>query len=170
MCQLVKKNIDITELRKTMGVWATGVAVVTTRDAENNPVGMTINSLVSISLTPALVGWCIDRRAASFEAFARCRDFSVSFLSQDQTALAQRFATRGADKFAGIPAVQGNESGPLLIPDSCAWLVCQLYRFVPLGDHLMLVGEVTDLEFTDRTPLIFCRGAFKVSGNAEIAA
>ncbi len=173
MCRLMKKNIDITELRKVMGVWTTGVAVVTTRDGDNNPVGMTINSLVSISLTPALIGWCIDRGAASFDTFARCRHFSVSVLNQEQAALAQRFATRGADKFAGIPErpeIRDDASSPLLVPDACAWLVCRLYRLVSLGDHLLLVGEVTDLEFTERAPLVFFRGVFRVSGNSDLAA
>ncbi|NVK42338.1 MAG: flavin reductase family protein [Oceanospirillaceae bacterium] len=168
MCRLIRKNIDITELRKTMGVWTTGVAVVTTRDSDDKPVGMTINSLVSISLTPALIGWCIDRGAASFDVFARCRVFSLSILSGDQFELAQRFATRGANKFEGIADAEGG--GDVLIPGACAWVRCRLYRLVPLGDHLMLIGEVMDFANEGRLPLVFSRGAFVAPVNIEHAA
>lgn len=166
MCHLIKKNIDITDFRKTMGNWTTGVAIVTTRDTNNKPVGMTINSLVSISLDPPLVGWCIDRGAASFDIFARCRTFALSVLSGDQPDLAQRFATRGADKFEGIEDADGD----VLIPGACAWISCQLYRLVPLGDHLMLVGEVMEFAKDDRLPLVFSRGAFVAPENIERAA
>ena len=47
------------ELRDALGQWATGVAIVTTRDAEGD-VGLTCNSFASVSLDPALVLWSIQ--------------------------------------------------------------------------------------------------------------
>jgi len=63
---------------------------------------MTINSLTSISLAPALLAWSIDRSAASYEVFTNADRFAVSVLSEQQAELAMRFATRGADKFQGL--------------------------------------------------------------------
>ncbi|GGO79804.1 hypothetical protein GCM10011348_15030 [Marinobacterium nitratireducens] len=161
MCQSIKTTIDIAELRKTLGVWTTGVAVASTRGADGSPVGMTINSLVSISLDPPLLGWCIDRRSASFDVFSRCSDFLISVLGHDQADLARRFATRGADKFADIEEIEekGAAGSVPRIPGAIAWIRCRLYRCIPLGDHLMLVGEVQDFAAGGCSPLVFSRGA-----------
>ena len=56
-------------LRATLGRYTTGVAIVTARGADGEPVGMTINSFSSVSLAPPLVAWCIDRGTASHAAF-----------------------------------------------------------------------------------------------------
>lgn len=163
MCRIIKRPIDSSDLRKTLSTYPTGVSVVTATGLDKQPRGMTINSLVSISLDPPLLGWCLDLKAASFADFAHCRFFSLSVLSLQQAALAKRFATRGIDKFAGLdcrPGPEGGEDAPLLIADACAWISCKLYRFVPLGDHLMLVGEVLHVEQGDAHPLVFAAGRF----------
>ena len=169
MCKLNKKNIDITKLRETLGYYPTGVSIVTAPGSHGQPVGMTINSLISISLEPPLVGWCVDRRAASFDDFSQCQNFSISILSEHQSALARLFASRGADKFAGLCAGQ-SEAG-VLIPGACAWIRCSVYRFVPLGDHLMLVGEIMHFQHADEVPLVFAKGEFRnLAGENKVAA
>jgi 3-hydroxy-9,10-secoandrosta-1,3,5(10)-triene-9,17-dione monooxygenase reductase component len=157
MCQLMRKPLNSHELRKTLGTYTTGVAIVTAALDNHLPVGMTINSFCSVSLEPALVAWSIGRSAASFKAFARCNAFTISVLTSSQAILAKRFATRGADKFAGIE--YGDPAGPV-IPDAGAWLRCSLYRQVSLGDHLMLVGQVEEFERQDARPLVFSCGQF----------
>jgi flavin reductase (DIM6/NTAB) family NADH-FMN oxidoreductase RutF len=157
MCKVINKDININELRDTLGVFPTGVAVVTASPEPGRPVGMTINSFNSISLAPALVGWCIDRSAASFQAFSRCREFTISILDQTQQPVARRFASPGADKFEGI--ADEDAAGPV-VPGAIAWLRCRLYRQVSLGDHLMLVGEVEEFDQVDGDPLVFARGTF----------
>jgi flavin reductase (DIM6/NTAB) family NADH-FMN oxidoreductase RutF len=162
MCRIKEKTFNISELRSTLGVFPTGVAVVTAAPEAQRPVGITINSFQSISLQPALVGWCIDGGAASFQAFARCSHFSISVLAASQAAIAKRFATRGADKFDGIP--QGGPREPL-IPGAAAWFRCLLYRQIPLGDHLMLVGQVEELGAASGDTLLFAGGHFGTAGS-----
>ena len=70
-----------TTLRAALGQFSTGIAIVTALDREQQPVGMTINSFSSVSLTPALVSWCIDRRAASYSTFTRAARFALSVLA-----------------------------------------------------------------------------------------
>ncbi len=164
MCRVIEKRFNISELRSTLGVFPAGVAVVTTAPESRQPVGITINSFQSISLQPALVGWCIDGGAASFQAFARCSHFSISVLSASQAAIAQRFATRGADKFDGIPL--GGPREPL-IPGAAAWFRCLLYRQIPLGDHLMLVGQVEELGAAGGDTLLFAAGQFGQAGHGS---
>lgn len=157
MCRQMMKSFNIKELRSTLGAFPTGVAVVTAAPEPHQPVGVTISSFNSISLQPALVAWCIDRSSASLRTFARCSYFSISVLADDQEDVARRFATRGADKFAGISV--GDRRGPL-IPGACAWFRCLLYRQIALGDHLMLVGQVEELGMEERESLVFARGRF----------
>ncbi len=157
MCKVMRSAVDTGGLRQALGAFSTGVAVVTAISEAGAPIGMTVNSFSSISLNPPLVGWCVDRRAAGFRFFAACNAFNVSILAQDQIELAKRFATRGADKFAGIEMV--NKVIPL-IPEASAWFRCSLYRQMPLGDHLMLVGEVKEFERGKKEPLVFSAGTF----------
>jgi len=144
-------------------MYPTGVAIVTTACDDGGPAGMTINSFSSISMEPALIGWCIDRSAASYPIFSRCSAFTISVLGQDQQQLASIFATANADKFGAIASApvdnDATSAGPV-IPGASAWLRCQLYRQVPLGDHLMLVGEVTDFVRYSVQPLVFAQGQF----------
>ena len=147
--------VDTRPLRDALGRFATGVGIVTARDASGAPVGMTINSFTSISLTPPLVAWCIDRRAAGFAAFSQSATFAVTLLGETQQALARRFATRGEDKFRGLDT-SGAEAP--LIPDGCAWFRCD--RSVDLGDHRMLIGRITAFGSDDVPPLTFQGGCF----------
>lgn len=145
-------------LRQALGSFPTGVAIVTAVAENRQPIGMTINSFSSVSLSPPLVSWCIDRRAATFETFTRTTCFAVTVLSAGQADLAARFATRGADKYRDID-VCGNQ--PPLIPGGCAWFRCQNLQSMSLGDHRMLIGSVIDYGSNSRTPLVFSNGRFQ---------
>ena len=162
-----KSRNGIRSLRGTLGQFPTGVAIVTTLAANHKPVGMTINSFNSISLTPALVSWCIDHRAVSYETFAKSKSFAITVLAEDQTELAMRFATQGANKFQGI---EPNCSDAPVIPNGCAWFKCQTYHSILLGDHTMMVGKVIEFEQNPIKPLVFQGGHFQQllqSGDAE---
>jgi flavin reductase (DIM6/NTAB) family NADH-FMN oxidoreductase RutF len=153
------KNSDrVSLLRGTLGQFPTGVAIVTTVAENNQPVGMTVNSFNSVSLTPALVSWCIDHRAVSYETFVTARNFTITLLAENQAELAMRFATRGANKFRDIES--GRNSAPV-IPNGCAWFKCEAYRSILLGDHTMLVGEIIEFAQYPIQPLVFKGGQFQ---------
>ncbi|WP_196139222.1 flavin reductase family protein [Aliikangiella sp. G2MR2-5] len=157
MCRHLSLPENKIRYRNTLSHFPTGVAIVTCCTPEGDPVGMTINSFCSISLTPALVGWCIDRKANSYLHFARAREFSITFLSATQEAIAQRFATRGADKFQDIFCIPHI---PPVIQGGTAWLQCTTDRTLLVGDHLMIIGQVFDFEQSNRRPLVFSEGKF----------
>ncbi len=156
---LTNSAIDSRTLRNALGCYPTGVAVVTTRGRSGDAVGMTINSFCSISLNPPLLGWCLDLRSGSYTDFRCARGFTVSVLNEQQVDLARRFATRGADKFAGMNLEALNQDG-IEIPGACAAFRCRLQRVIPLGDHVMLVGQVMTFGSADRAPLTFAHGDF----------
>jgi len=157
MCKVLKPTEDQRNLRNAFGKFPTGVAIVTTLNRNKQAFGMTINSFSSISLTPGLVSWCIDRKSGSYTQFSQCEEFSISVLNEDQVGLARLFATRGAEKFEEVK-VRG--SLPPVIPDCCGWFYCRTERSLALGDHSMLIGRILDFKSTSRKPLLFAESRF----------
>ncbi|MEO0973304.1 MAG: flavin reductase family protein [Pseudomonadota bacterium] len=147
-------------LRDVLGAFATGVTVVTARRPEGGPVGLTVNSFTSVSLTPPLVLWCLSKESSVLEAFEQSSHFAVNVLSAQQEALARRFASPIADKFAGIDGLRSGAGEAVLLPDCIAYLECARRYTYDGGDHVILVGEVLAIDSTDEAALLFHRGQF----------
>jgi len=133
------------ELRALMRRFPSGVAIVTV-DVEGQRLGLTVGSLVSLSLDPPLVGISVSRFAALHEFLREARAFAVSLLAVGQEALAQHFA-RGVPPIAlwnGIETRPG-ETGPLL-DGAIGWLECRIRRECEAGDHTLFVAEVVRVE------------------------
>jgi flavin reductase (DIM6/NTAB) family NADH-FMN oxidoreductase RutF len=151
--------IDRRELRRALGRFVTGVTVLTAHDDDGRLRGLTANSFTSVSLDPPLVLVCIDHRTASHEVFERTAGFVVNILADDQTELANRFASSGADKFDDVAMVPGRAGAPVL--DGCtAWLSCDVESRFPAGDHLVVIGRVREFATEGSQPLAFCQGAY----------
>jgi flavin reductase (DIM6/NTAB) family NADH-FMN oxidoreductase RutF len=147
-------------LRNKLGQFPTGVCVVTARAPGGAPIGLTINSFVPVSLEPPLVSWNLSERSASLDVFRACRHFGISVLPRSQEAVARRFADPGiADKFNGV-ATRRAFAGIRLIEGAVATFVCEAYRAWPVGDHLLLVGKVLQIDGGDDEPLVFHQGCF----------
>lgn len=150
--------LDTRELRCALGRFATGVAIATTRGVEG-PVGLTINSFSSVSLTPPLVLWSLRNDASSLRHFLEAKHYAINVLSVSQRELANRFASKEADKFKGVQQRAGASGVPLL--SSCiAQFECRLTKSISCGDHYVLVGEVESAWHRDDQPLIFSSGAY----------
>jgi len=85
-------------LRDAFGQFATGVTVVTTRDEQDKPIGITANSFASVSLDPPLVSWCVDKSSTRFKEFTDAEFFTISVLTADQQELSNLFAMRSWDE------------------------------------------------------------------------
>lgn len=154
--------IDTRALRRTLGRFATGVCVVTCRDSDGRPVGVTANSFSSVSLEPPLVLWSIAREAHSFHAFCGARHFAFSVLALDQVGLSNRFARQGADKFSGVATHEGLGGVPL-IAGSAAHVECVQHATFPGGDHTVILGEVRRFAHSDRPALVFADGRYSAT-------
>jgi enoyl-CoA hydratase/carnithine racemase/flavin reductase (DIM6/NTAB) family NADH-FMN oxidoreductase RutF len=150
-------HFDPKTYRSALGQFATGVTIVTTRDADGNAVGVTANSFNSVSLDPPLVLWSLARSARCMAAFEGAETFAVHILASDQDHLANLFASRIDDKFAGLNI--GTE-GPPRIDGCSARLVCSTRHMYEGGDHVIMVGEVIDYETEGKPPLVFHGGAY----------
>ena len=154
--------IDKRAFRDALGAFTTGVTVVTTRDATGRDVGLTVNSFNSVSLEPPLVLWSLARSSASLPAFLEAEHFAVHILAADQDPMSNRFAQRGADKFAGIELARG-EGGVPLLPGCSARFRCRTAFRHEGGDHEIFVGEVLGFEAFERAPLVFHKGSYAVA-------
>lgn len=150
-------HFDPKTFRNALGQFATGVTIVTTRDADGAPVGVTANSFNSVSLDPPLILWSLARSARSMVAFEQAGSFAVHILASDQDELANRFASRIEDKFAGLDI---GAEGPPNIQGCSARLVCTTRHLYEGGDHVIMVGEVIDYESDGKPPLLFHGGAY----------
>jgi flavin reductase (DIM6/NTAB) family NADH-FMN oxidoreductase RutF len=150
---------DRSELRRTLGTFATGVTVVTTLDQAGCPRGMTANSFTSVSLDPPLVLVCVAKAAPICIAFRAAEGFAVNILSEGQRELSQRFASRMPDRFAGLSWHQGASGAPIL-DGSLAFLDCRAREQIEAGDHVILIGEVEEFGRTAQSPLLFSQGAY----------
>lgn len=149
------------DLRSTLGSFATGITVVTARTAAGEPIGMTISSFNSVSLEPPLILWSLSVNSPSLEAFRNCSHYAVNVLSSSQEAISNRFASRAADRFAGLPLRDGLGGAPLL-EGCCAWFECANEVRYPGGDHVIFVGRVERYALgEDESPLVFHNGRYR---------
>jgi flavin reductase (DIM6/NTAB) family NADH-FMN oxidoreductase RutF len=156
--------LDVAELRRTLGSFATGVTVATTLDSEGAQKGFTANSFTSVSLDPPLILVCVDKASGCYSAFAGTTHFGVNILCEDQQHLSRTFASKSADKFADMTWMSGITGSPIF-PDSTAWLDCQLHDRLEAGDHLIVIGKVLGFGHSpDKRPLGYHRGSYIAFG------
>ncbi len=150
------------EFRQAMGHFATGVTVVTSIDADGDPVGTTANAVSSLSLDPPLVLVCFDKSSLTLEAVRSHGAFAVNVLAADQRHLSVNFARRGlAAAWDGVRHRRGPTGSPRL-HGVIAVIECTVEHHLPGGDHEIVVGRVREVETGDGTvaPLVFWRGSY----------
>ncbi len=152
--------MDSQELRRVMGHFATGVTVVTTRDKDGNPSGLTVNAFNSLSINPPLVLVCIGKAAECYSLFEESGVFAVSLLSEGQEELSRRFATKGIEKFAGVKWHRGRHGGALL-DGAMGYIECKVLHSYDGGDHTIYVGEILSAAASGNRPLIFFKGKYQ---------
>ena len=150
---------DASGFRQALGSFATGVTIITTRDAAGAPVGLTVNSFNSVSLNPPLVLWSLAETSNSLSIFRAATHWAVHVLATDQEALSGRFARKGEDKFAGADVEAGLGETPLLRGCSARFQCRTAFQYRG-GDHVIFVGEVLAFDRADVAPLVFHGGRY----------
>jgi len=149
------------EFRRALSQFASGVTIVTTRDAAGQPLGLTVSAFCSVSLEPPLVLVCVDKKASSYSGFLESRAFVVNILAEDQQELSRRFATKDLKKFEGVLYRAGIEGIPVL-EGAVANLECRLVHAYEGGDHTIFVGGVEKTSVReDVLPLLYFRGSYR---------
>jgi flavin reductase (DIM6/NTAB) family NADH-FMN oxidoreductase RutF len=156
-------TFDARKFRNALGLFPTGVAIVTTRSSDNERVGATVSSFSSVSLDPPLILFSIARSANSFETWQNAQYFAVNILSEDQSATSNRFAKSLTDKWEGVLHLNSSANIPL-IAGSNASFECSHFAKYDGGDHLILVGRVTwytTVGAVTPRPLLFYCGKYR---------
>jgi flavin reductase (DIM6/NTAB) family NADH-FMN oxidoreductase RutF len=137
------KNKDYKE---SMSRWASGVALVTLLDKNQQPQGLLISSLASVSLEPTLISFALSQQSTLYGMFCQTSFFAVNILAHNQQALAENFvgpqATRWQNLAEGTHWHKGTTTACPILPQSLAVLECAVQQRLPLGDHDMFVAQV----------------------------
>ena len=147
-----------------MGMFASGVTIVTVGLEDGGRHGMTANAVMSVSLDPPLIAVAVDNRAYTNGLIRSVRHFAVNILSDDQMELANRFAMREAREETLFAEVShgASELGDPLIDGSIGQVACEVVSEHVEGDHTLWIGRA--VSFNDRSangnPLVFHRGYF----------
>lgn len=147
--------------RRALGSFATGVTVVTAQDAQG-PLGLTVNSFTSVSLEPRLVLWCLDDVCDRRHVFHDAERFAINVLAAGDREHSVRFS-KGAGRLKPAETEYGASGAPLL-KGALARLECETRERIQMGDHLVIVGEVTAFESQDGEGLVFFRGEYLDTG------
>jgi flavin reductase (DIM6/NTAB) family NADH-FMN oxidoreductase RutF len=155
----VSAEVDAAQFRQLMGRFATGVVVLTIVAPEGRLLGMTANSVASVSLDPPLVSICVDHTAQIHDPILQVEHFAINILSSTQETLARRFSDQYEDRFDGI-GYEISPEGLVLLGGALAHIECDRYAHYPGGDHTIVVGRVTGGNTGKGRPLLFYRGGY----------
>jgi 3-hydroxy-9,10-secoandrosta-1,3,5(10)-triene-9,17-dione monooxygenase reductase component len=149
--------------REVLGSFASGVTVVTAM-SNDEPVGMTCQSFSSVSLDPPLVLFVPARTSRAWPLMQRAGKFCVNFLSADQAELSNTMASRGTDKFNGVPWSPSDATGSPLFDGALAYVDCTVHSVHEAGDHYVVLGRVVDLVQREaKDPLLFFQGKYRTT-------
>jgi 3-hydroxy-9,10-secoandrosta-1,3,5(10)-triene-9,17-dione monooxygenase reductase component len=161
---------DARELRTALGGFVSGITVVTCTEQEaNRPVGVTVSSFCSLSLDPPMILWCLARDARSTTAFLAADHFAVHVLAADQWHVAEKFATRGAEKFSIVDWEMSANVVPL-IGHYAVRFECRRDAVHEGGDHLIMTGLIEAFTVNDVPPLAYHKGRYALTHRDDEAA
>jgi len=149
--------IDDRIFRDAMGKFVTGITVVTTKD-DKDIHGMTVNAFMSISLDPKLIAISIDENASMYTKLQETKRFGISILKEEQKEISMIFAKQ-MERDREIQYTF--QDGVPVIEDTLATISCSVKDMVKAGDHMIFIGEVTDLTVNDGEPILYFDGDYR---------
>ncbi len=156
--------INKDEFRAALGRFASGVTIVTTKDADGKLYGLTVSAFCSVSLEPPLILVCIEKTTGSHHALKKSGFFAVNILHESQQYYSDQFASYLPDKFDGIE-FEINENGIPVLKNTLAGLECRLVNAYDGGDHTIFVGQIEKSRISDGKPLIYFHGNYRKMNN-----
>lgn len=143
----------VDEFREVMAGVCTPVSVVTVLAADGRPHGTTVSAFTSLSMAPPMTLVSLDRGSDLLAIVRVTGRFGINVLGIEQSAVARRFAAKGADKFTGVPWDLHTDVPHL--SGSGGFLACAVADLVDGGDHVIVLGDVVAAEATPGRPLTY---------------
>jgi len=147
------------ELRNVFGQFASGVTVITCRNADGNPHGATVTAFTAISMQPRLCQIAMTRKSKACQYLSGA-PFAVNVLAADQVDTAMHFAGRPTEP---APSWADGPTAPV-ITGASATFSCEPWAEYDGGDHIIFIGEIVDAVTTGQPPLLFYRSTFHSLG------
>lgn len=158
-------TIERETFTEVMTSFPTGVAVITTLDAEGCPWGLTTNAVASVSAEPPMLLVCVAKTSRTLPALLERKGFLVNFMAVGSDAVCATFASKrdAAAKFAATSWQPSAAGHPILSADAVAYADCTTVEEMEAGSHLILVGAVETGAVIDRErdPIAYFRRAYK---------
>lgn len=148
------------EFRAALGRFASGVTVVTSRDASGWFHGITVSAFCSVSLEPPLILVCIEKITGSAKAIDESGVFIVNILDRSQQSLSEHFASTIPEKFEDVTYRPGMNGIPVL-DDALVTLECRVTTTYDGGDHSIYIAEVENAGIKDGSPLVYFHGNYR---------
>ena len=150
------------EFRSILGVFPTGVAVITAHGTGGIALGATVNSFSSVSMDPPLILFSMAKSAKAYPEWERVEAFVVNILGEDQHVISTQFARALSNKWDGVSVVGASAIEAPALADAIAHLECATHQIYEGGDHAIILGRVLALraESAFRGPLVFCKGNY----------
>ena len=149
--------------KEICGNYATGVTVITSFDNNTN-YGFTANSFTSVSISPFLILFCLNKKANSNKALNIGNHFVVNILSSSQSNICNQFANNNlspSERFSEVKT-SSTKNDIKIISDSVGWLECKVKNIVEGGDHFVYIGEAEMGNLSEnRNPLIYHNSKIK---------
>jgi flavin reductase (DIM6/NTAB) family NADH-FMN oxidoreductase RutF len=145
------------DFQRAFGNVAGTVATVTAL-ADGVPHGTTVTAFCALSLRPPLLLAALDRSSVLLGALAVGTPFGVNVLSEEQSDIATSCAGKGKDKLSRF--AWHERAGAVRLEGVAGWFACVVDALVPAGDHVIVVGAVSEAQATDAAPLIYFRRGF----------
>src|SRR5262249_49640866 len=147
------------DFKNALSRFASGVTVVSTKDAQGKLHGITVSAFCSVSLDPPMVLICIEKTTVSHYAFEESGVFAVNILRDSQTGVSEKFANPFEDKFEDVDHFLSAEGIPIL-QDALASLECRLTFSYHGGDHSIFVGQVENVAVREGDPLVYFQAGY----------
>lgn len=151
-------TFDSQEQRRIMGLFATGVTVVSTQH-EQQTWGMTANAVTSLSLDPPLILVAVQRESQTHAQLEQAGCFAVNILTSQQKEISDRFAFKGPKDFSDLDFVTDVTGSPIL-SGALGYVDCQLKEILPGGDHDIFIGEIVAGQANEGEPLLYYQGEY----------
>ncbi|GAA1779416.1 flavin reductase [Leucobacter iarius] len=148
--------------RTVLGEYPTGVAAVTSRDADGADVGLVVGTFMAVSESPRLIGFMTQTNSRRAALIKEQGTFCANVLGYGHEELSRGIAS-------GDPAAmargrwQRTPLGNVRLADAIAWFEGRIVQVVPAGDHEIIIAEAGELGVGDGDsglPLLFLRGGY----------
>ncbi|MBY4108330.1 flavin reductase [Rhodococcus fascians] len=154
----IDPKVDSAAFRSAMAGFASGVTVVTTIE-DGVPLGATVSAFTSLSMDPPMLLVCLNRTSETGQAIERVGEFTVNVLSEPQSDIAVRFASRSSSKFDDV-ALKSSATQHPVFAESLVAVRCEVAETTYGGTHRIFVAHAVDVELGPGEPLVYFRGGF----------